>query len=297
MGLNGRPWAEYVGITGAREAATLHAPKWRTDIRCPHPLCTYVARNELKRGPWIAMREHLAMHHEIECTTTEKWEWGPVPESIWKITTKRDWSTKEHVEIIMLWVKTPERADEPIEFVTHFPYLGSAVCRDGDLDPEIDIRIAKATRAFYSFPHRFWQNPEVSLGTKITIFEACVVSILTYAAESWTLSDNQESRLTAVYMRFLRTITGQRTFVYDYEPIGGTVEIVIFTPPNEYILQLAKTKAIADVLRQKRMRQLGTMIRRDPASFTVKASLVTAIPVHRGPKRMSWKERTKTWTP
>jgi len=92
-------------------------------------------------------------------------------------------------------------------------------------------------------------------------------------------------------MRFLREITGDRTFVYDWQPIAPLVETVIYAPPNDYILEKANAKTLTDILRQKRLRQLGTTIRRDPNSFTSQATLVVGIPAHRGPSAMSWLQR------
>jgi len=289
-GPRGRPWAEYVAVTGAREAAVLHTPAVRTDLRCPHPLCDYVARNELS-SPWGAMKEHLQQHHEIHCQEIKKWEWGPVPEELWRETQDRDWSIHEQIDFETLWVRTLGKPDEAIQFVSEFPYLGSILSNIDSIESEINTRIAKATRAFYCFPYGFWRNQLVPMKTRILILEACILSILTYAAESWVLTQPQESKMNSVYMRFLREITGDRTFVYDWQPIAPLVETVIYAPPNDYILQKANAKALADILRQKRLRQLGTTIRRDPNSFTSQATLAVGISAHRGPRAMSWLER------
>ena len=52
----------------------------------------------------------------------------------------------------------------------------------------------------------------LSLVTKLRLYESCVLSVLLYCAETWTLLKTDVNRLQAFHMRSLRRIQGIRWF-------------------------------------------------------------------------------------
>ena len=71
--------------------------------------------------------------------------------------------------------------------VQSFRYLGSTITSNAALDAELDTRIAKAAAVMAKLSKRVWHNKKLTLDTKLQVYSACVVSILTYTSETWTL--------------------------------------------------------------------------------------------------------------
>ena len=95
-----------------------------------------------------------------------------------------------------------------IEMMNTFPYLGSIVARDGEITSEIASRIAKASRVFGCLRKPIFQNPNLSVSTKRFVYRAVVLSVLFYAAETWTIKAPSMRRLRAFHNRCIRSILG-----------------------------------------------------------------------------------------
>jgi hypothetical protein len=95
---------------------------------------------------------------------------------------------------------------EVLENVSHFPYLGSILSSNGNIDKEIDTRIAKAFCAFNKLKKAVWDQSDLLVPTKIAVYRAIVISILLYAAETWTTYQHHINKLEAFHMRCLRYI-------------------------------------------------------------------------------------------
>ena len=93
----------------------------------------------------------------------------------------------------------------PIDQVTSFTYLGSVISSDGSLDDELTTRIGKASGAFNTI-NNIWVNKGISLKTKVRIYKAAIITILTYGAEVWSPTSSQISRLEVFNHRCLRRI-------------------------------------------------------------------------------------------
>ena len=76
--------------------------------------------------------------------------------------------------------------DYELDVVEHFTYLGSTITDNLSLDTEIDKRIGKAATILARLTSRVWTNPKLTVKTKMIVYNACVVSTLTYGSETWT---------------------------------------------------------------------------------------------------------------
>ena len=76
------------------------------------------------------------------------------------------------------------------------------------MNAELNTRIGKAATAMARLTKRVWSNAMLTTNTKMRVYQACVVSILLYGSESWTLYSRQERRLNTFHMRCLRKILG-----------------------------------------------------------------------------------------
>ena len=82
-----------------------------------------------------------------------------------------------------------------LEVVEQFIYLGSTITTNLSLKRELDRRIGMAASTFSRLSTRVWKNPRLSIKTKVTVYNACVVSTLLYGSECWTTYAAQEHRL------------------------------------------------------------------------------------------------------
>ena len=70
-----------------------------------------------------------------------------------------------------------------VDSVNEFIYLGSKVTTDGHSAPEVMRRIALAASAMNQLG-RVWRQRNLSLATKLRLYESCVLSVLLYCAET-----------------------------------------------------------------------------------------------------------------
>ncbi len=73
-----------------------------------------------------------------------------------------------------------------IENVMELVYQGSLLTWENDCNKEIKRRIARATDVMAWFKTT-WNSKHISTETKISIIRTCVMSMLLYACETWTL--------------------------------------------------------------------------------------------------------------
>ena len=89
--------------------------------------------------------------------------------------------------------------------VSEFIFLDSKITTDGHSTPEVMRRIALAASAMNQLG-RVWKQRNLSRITKLRLYETCVLSVLLYCAETWTLPKVDVDRLQAFHMRRLRHI-------------------------------------------------------------------------------------------
>ena len=98
--------------------------------------------------------------------------------------------------------------DAEIESVGKFTYLGSLIDNNGTMDAEVDRRIASASKAFGALHSAVFKDRHLNTTTKRMVHRACVLSVLLYGSECWTLLRKHHKRLNAFHHRCIRTILG-----------------------------------------------------------------------------------------
>jgi len=93
-----------------------------------------------------------------------------------------------------------------IELVDNFTYLGSNLSSDGEATCEVKCQIAKASKAFGTLRIPLFSNCHLSIHTKRIVYNAVVISILLYGAETWTVKAPDVHLLTALHNRCVCTI-------------------------------------------------------------------------------------------
>jgi hypothetical protein len=95
--------------------------------------------------------------------------------------------------------------NEDIEHVVEFGYLGSIVEKTGSTSKEIMTRIGQAIAAFNRLK-RIWKLKTYLTRLKLHLFNRNVIPVLLYAAETWSLNQQQKKRIFAFENNCLRRI-------------------------------------------------------------------------------------------
>ena len=98
--------------------------------------------------------------------------------------------------------------DNCVESVSEFQYLGSMVERSGRVDTDVERRVMQASRAFGCLRRAVFKDRDLTVRTKINVYQACVLSVLLYGSECWTLLRKHTRKLDAFHHRCIRTILG-----------------------------------------------------------------------------------------
>ena len=74
--------------------------------------------------------------------------------------------------------------EQVLEEVEAFTYLGSVVDKQGGTDADVRARIGKARAVFVQLKN-IWSSKELSLKTKVQLFNTNLKSVLLYGSETW----------------------------------------------------------------------------------------------------------------
>jgi len=110
-----------------------------------------------------------------------------------------------------------------LEEVTEFTYLGSVQSTTGRCQPDIVRRIGIASTSVHSM-NKVWRQTRLQLQTKLRLYQTCILSILLYGSEIWTLLQEDLRKLEVFHMRSHRMILGIRwhDFVRNTEVVDRT---------------------------------------------------------------------------
>ena len=135
---------------------------------------------------------------------------------------------------------------EELKNVSCFRYLGSNISANCSLDDEICYRIGQATAAFGRLTKRVFTNHDLSLATRIMVYQAVCISSLLYCSESWTLYRRQTKLLERFHMSSLQKILG----------ITWRDKI-----PHRIILERTKCPSLEHLLKRNQLRWIGHVVR------------------------------------
>ncbi|XP_076041829.1 uncharacterized protein LOC143025712 [Oratosquilla oratoria] len=93
-----------------------------------------------------------------------------------------------------------------LENVDHFPYLGSHLSSNLDLNDEIQHRLKCAGTAFRRLRNRIFQDHDIRTDTKMAVYNAVVIPTPLYASKTWTTYRRHLDTLEKFHQRCLRSI-------------------------------------------------------------------------------------------
>ena len=98
---------------------------------------------------------------------------------------------------------------ETIKVTEFFTYLGSGISsRHTSAKDEISAHVRKASITFNQLKHRIFKRQDLSLGLKMKVFHASVLSVLLYGSETWTMTKVDLMTLEIFQMYALHLILG-----------------------------------------------------------------------------------------
>ncbi|KAI0216635.1 hypothetical protein LSAT2_031374 [Lamellibrachia satsuma] len=131
-------------------------------------------------------------------------------------------------------MKVNSRSSEPIslesgtvEEVQDFIYFGSNISTNGGADKDVELCINKARHAFRTL-HPVWLSSQLSINTKIRIFNTNIKPDLLYGCEMWKTTQSLNNKLQVFINSRLRynlkpLINGVEIVVKDLKTLGGLV--------------------------------------------------------------------------
>lgn len=135
---------------------------------------------------------------------------------------------------------------EDVKQVENFKYLGSVLTDKHNIDAEVLARINQATVSFGRLRSRVFDNTNLRIKTKVSVYKAVCLPTLLYGAESWTTYQRHIKKLESFHIRCLQRILGLKW----QDKV-----------PHTEILQRAGTISIEAMLARKQLRWIGHVFR------------------------------------
>ena len=97
----------------------------------------------------------------------------------------------------------------PLDLVESFTCLGSIQTSDGYCSSDIRRRIGLTSSAMSSL-NNIWNTTNLSIQTKVCVYQTLVLSILVYASETWTSLASDMKTIESFHMKCQQRILGIR---------------------------------------------------------------------------------------
>ena len=97
--------------------------------------------------------------------------------------------------------------EEILENVENFSYLGHIIDPNGNRNAEIKKRTQLSWAAFGKLNNIF-KNKDIPLNFKRKTFDQCILPVLTYGSETWTLTKKMTTKIITTQRKMERIIMG-----------------------------------------------------------------------------------------
>jgi len=132
-----------------------------------------------------------------------------------------------------------------VDDVERFTYIGSVMTEDGGAEADVNCRVGKAASVSIPALATDMASCVVSTATKIWLYNSVVVSVASYASETWKMTARIERNLNVFHQRCLRKIL--KVTYKDHIT-------------NEEILLWAKFRRLSDIVTERRFRMAGHIL-------------------------------------
>jgi len=145
--------------------------------------------------------------------------------------------------------------------VGEFKYLGTLICNQGGSTGEI-IRRIQIAASIVSHLQCIWGSAILPLTLKLRLFSAVVASVLLYNCQCWAVSANDVRLLEGFYFRCLRRLSRSTRCSHQLnsDAVDKANKVDVF--------RVANVPLVESLLRERRLRWLGHVLRSDPQDTT-----------------------------
>ena len=145
------------------------------------------------------------------------------------------------------------------------------VSTTGRCQPDIIRRISIASTAMHSM-NKDWRQTRLQLRTKLRLYQTCILSILLYGSETWTLLQEDLRKLEVFHMHSQRMILGIRwhDFVRNTEVVDRT-----------------NLPCVQDIIAKRQNSLFGHVVRLDDHT-PAQGALITGCSSQNWPPLWSW---------
>jgi hypothetical protein len=140
-------------------------------------------------------------------------------------------------------------------------YLGTIVNKMNNRSVEVNVRLTIASRAYYGLQNHM-KSRIISRNNKTLLYKTLIRPVLTYRAETWVLTKQEEHRLSIFECKILRRI---------YGPVTDRGRWRIRT--NQELYQLCGEDDIVKFCKLCRLRWAGHVISQDDDDLSKRALL------------------------
>lgn len=187
-------------------------------------------------------------------------------------------SSKTKVMRINSKNNTPITMDQnSLEDVNSFTYLGSIISVEGGTEDDVQARIGKA-RTTFNMLRNIWKAKNLSLKTKLQIFNSNVKTTLLYGSESWKTTTTILNKLQTFINRCLRRLLG----IYWPNTIS-----------NANLWELTKQDTIEIQIRRRKWKWIGHTLRRKKSITKLALTWNPQGKRKRGRPRTTWRRTTE----
>ncbi|CAK1600519.1 unnamed protein product [Parnassius mnemosyne] len=96
-----------------------------------------------------------------------------------------------------------------LEYVNEYIYLGQLISPTENMQKEIERRIANTWKKFWSLSE-IMNNKEMPMSEKRKVFNSCILPCLTYACQTWALTEQQQNKINICQNGIERSVLGVR---------------------------------------------------------------------------------------
>lgn len=144
-------------------------------------------------------------------------------------------STKDQVEI----------DGNIITYVDEYDYLGQIISTKDQTDKEIERRVTNSWRKFWSLKEVL-KSKEIDIKYKFKVLNMCIVPVITYGCQSWSLTKKHFKKLDVCQNSMERSVLNIK--------LKDKVKLTT-------IKSKSKTKKVTDIVKQQKWRWTGHMMR------------------------------------
>lgn len=105
-------------------------------------------------------------------------------------------------------LKNLEIGEDKIECVENIIYLGQTISLENKTEKEINNRIALGWKKFWSLKYILKEN--FSIKSKIDIMNSCILPVITYGSQTWSMNKKSKNKLNVTLNSMLRSISGAK---------------------------------------------------------------------------------------